>query len=103
MKKYIPVKPNERGYTHVKIETYYNKGNTPEKRGYYISVFPVTRDEKHGVPMESFEVFSGSVFQMLTVSRKSEKSERIAEERAEKIENYFLSTVCTKNRLEVLP
>lgn len=56
-----------KGITHIDVEVYYTKGGS--KRGYYISVKPVTRDEI----MVSYIMFTGIVKLLLETSRFSAK------------------------------
>lgn len=79
-KKYIEVAPNEKGVTHLKVETYYNKGgmnyfaNVNESRGIYLSVSPVTRKLNEGIYWsESFTAFSGIKTQVLEMARYNKK------------------------------
>ena len=102
MKKYIPVKENAAA-THLKIETYYITGGMnyftgkEERRGYYLSVCPVTRQRG----CESFTAFSGYKQLLKEASRKSAKAEAEAEKIAESIFPGMIESVCMKNGLEI--
>lgn len=106
MKKYIELAGNGTA-THIKIELRYNLGGfncftyTEEKRGYYLHVSPVTRENRNGYTMESFTAFSGVKQLIKPVSRKSAKAERDAETAALQIEKSLISWVCQKNGLPV--
>ena len=93
MKKYIPVKENQHGFTHIKMEVFYTLGGysyfsshqTP--RGYYLSALPVKR-EAHNyngqtVMTESYialsRALSGAKSLLKPVARKSDKAEKEAE------------------------
>jgi hypothetical protein len=84
MKQYQPISENK----FYKIETYYQKGgfnhysNTNEKRGYYLSVTPVERENKGGYFIESFYLFSGIKYLLFEVSRQSKAAEQKAEQLA---------------------
>ncbi len=101
MIEYVNLKPNERA-THIRIDMYYRKDSTPRApRGYYLSVFPVTRETRHGVTLESMECFSGSVRLLMEVSRKSAKAEKEAQERADLIRDIMVARMCSQHGLEV--
>lgn len=107
MKKYLAVKENNKGVTHLKIELRYNLGGinyfTYEKnaRGYYLYVTPVTRQTRNGYTMESFVGFSGIKECIKTVKRKSQKAELEAKQAAEVAKNKLIEYVLTKNELEL--
>lgn len=106
MKKYIELK-NNGSATHLKIELYYNLGGynvftyKEEKRGYYLSVSPVTRERSSGCTMESYTAFSGIKQLIKPVNRKSAKAEAAAETEAAAKEADLIRYVCEKNGLEV--
>lgn len=108
MQKYIEVKENATGITHVKVWLYYDIGGmdfgSPQNkpRGYYISVVPVTREKKNGYTMESFGAYSGLKQLLKSVQRKSAKAEAEAEKQAELLIDAMVSFVCDKNGLELL-
>ena len=90
-KTYIPIYDNEDN-THLKIIMYYEPDR--EKRGYYITIFPVKCEEKDGYCLESFTCYSGIKTCVLPVTRKSTKSEGISREFVRKnldkyINNHF--------------
>ena len=107
MKKYLAVKENNKGVTHLKIELCYNLGGMnyftykKEARGYYLSVVPVERQTCSGYTMESFVGFSGIKECIKTVKRKSKKAELEAEQAAETVKNKLIEYVLTKNELEL--
>lgn len=104
MKKYIDLKKNGSA-THLKIELYYYLGGTnyftgrAESRGYYLSVSPVTRQDRGGWVSESYTAFTGAKKLVKPVTRKSAKAEAEAEAEAARIENALISWVCEKNGL----
>lgn len=106
MTKYIKLAENKAA-THLKVEVYYNLGGyncftyKPEERGYYLSVSPVTRENRGGCTMESYAAFSGIKQCVHVVNRKSAKAETIAAEKAAQIENTLISWVLEKNGLEL--
>ena len=106
MKKYIKVKENEKNITDLSIEIYYHKGGDPyirfRQRGYYISVIPVTREDRGGVILETCGLFTGITQCVKPVDRKSAKAEQEAQQRAAQIEKIIIDTVCTKNNIFVL-
>lgn len=108
MKKYIALKENATGSTHVKIEVYYNLGGynvftyKSEERGYYLSVCPVKRESRNGVNLESFTAFSGTKMCILPVTRKSKKAEANAEQIATEREKTLIDFVCNAHGLEVV-
>ena len=109
MKKYIELKANRYGYTHIKRETYYKLGGynyftyEKEPRGYYVSVIPVTRENRGGVVLESIEAFSGLRALLLEVTRKSAKAEFNADQIAATKEEWYIKRVCSTLGLEVSP
>ncbi len=67
--------------THLKIEVRYEKGGynyftyKEEPRGVYVSVSPVTlEDRPGGYQMESYTAFSGTKFCVKELKRKSDKA-----------------------------
>ena len=77
--RYYKIKGNDSRATHLKAEIYYSLGGTNvftyknEPRGYYMSISPVTRENKGYCTMESYTAFSGLKQCVLTVTRKSQK------------------------------
>ena len=106
MTKYIPLKENAAA-THIKIDLRYDLGGynmfdyTPKKRGYYLHVTPVTRENRGSYVMESFTAFSGYKQLISEVTRKSAKAEAQAEAEAAEIMDLMISRVCQKNGLEL--
>lgn len=106
MKKYLELKANQDA-THIKIEIYYNLGGyncftcKTEQRGYYLSVVPVTRERRDGYTLESFAAFTGTKQLLKSVTRKSAKAEKDAEQLALAVENKLVDFVCRANELEL--
>jgi hypothetical protein len=106
MKKYIPVKESSRA-THIAIEVKYNLGGfncftyAQEKRGYYLHVTPVKREQRDGYTLESFTAFTGYKQLVKEVTRKSAKAEAQAEAAAAEILDIIVERVCRKNGLEL--
>lgn len=106
VKKYISLAPGARA-THLKIEVYYSLGGSNcytyrnEKRGYYLSVSPVTREARGGCMMESYTAFTGTKYCVLPVTRQSAKSAAQAVKMAEDLEQTLIAFVCRENALEV--
>lgn len=77
MKEYYKVEALEE--TYIRADVYYEKGNDyGKKRGYYVTIVPVKREEKYGCMIESFVAYSGVTSCILPVTRKSKKSEEKA-------------------------
>lgn len=106
MKYYIPLTCNPDIATHLLIETYYDLGGrnvwtgAEQKRGYYLRITPVTRENKYGCTMESFTAFTGAKVLLKSVSRQSKKAEREAEQIAELNVAKFARMVCDANGIE---
>jgi hypothetical protein len=107
MKKYIELHEKTRNATHLLIELRYNLGGfnyftyKQEPRGYYLSVSPVTLEQRDGYTLESFTAFTGTKYLVKEVTRKSEKAEKEAEQRAQEIEKALINFVCTQNNLAI--
>ena len=107
MRKYIELESNAGGFTHLKAETYYHLGNSTEYRnshafrGYYLSVTPVTRENKYGYVLETITAFTGLRTLVKPVNRKSTKAEASAEAAAEKLLCDLVQEVCNKNGLPI--
>lgn len=103
MKKYIPVKANDKGTTDLRVELTYDLGGynmfdyTPKARGYYLVVTPVTRDAH----MESFTAFTGLRRCVKEVKRKSKNAELAAIKEAELVEKAMIDRVLANNHLEL--
>lgn len=103
MKKYIPVKANDKGTTDLRVELTYDLGGydmfnyTPKARGYYLVVTPVTRDAH----MESFTAFTGLRTCIKEVKRKSKSAELAAIKDAELVEKAMIGRVLANNHLEL--
>ena len=87
MKIYIKATGNAgQEVNYIKVEFYYSKGGMNymtyknEKRGYYISVTPVKREDRGSYCMESYVGFSGFKDCLLEVTRQSKKAEETARE-----------------------
>ena len=86
----------------LKIQVYYDKGgmnyftSRPEARGYYLSVSPVQVDRReNNIIVESYAAFSGIRALILPVQRQSPKSEKQAEELAQKMITELKEQVTT--------
>lgn len=105
MKKYIELKEKTINASHIKVEVYYSLGgynyftHKPEKRGYYISVTPVTYSNKNGIITEGFAAFTGEKLLLKEVTRQSKKAEAEAEEKAVSIMEKLIRIVCADNNL----
>ena len=103
MKKYIPVKTNNKGTTDLRIELTYDLGGynlfdyTEKPRGYYLVVTPVTRQSG----FESFTAFTGVRKCIKEVKRKSKGAELAAIKDAELIEKAMIGHVLASNHLEL--
>ena len=102
MKKYIPLKANDKA-TDLRVELTYDLGGynmfdyTPKARGYYLVVTPVTRDAH----MESFTAFTGLRRCVKEVKRKSKSAELAAIKEAELVEKAMIGRVLAHNHLEL--
>jgi len=103
MKKYIPVKANNKGTTDLRVELTYDLGGynlfdyTEKPRGYYLVVTPVTRQSG----FESFTAFTGVRKCIKEVKRKSKSAELAAIKDAELIEKAMIGHVLVTNHLEL--
>lgn len=103
MKKYYPVKANNKGTTDLRVELTYDLGGynmfdyTKKARGYYLVVTPVTRDAH----MESFTAFTGLRRCVKEVKRKSKGAELAAIKDAELVEKAMIGRVLASNHLEL--
>ena len=103
MKKYLEVKKNDYGTTHLKLEVYYSLGGYnyftygKESRGYYASVTPVERKERS----ECYTWFTGVKQLVNEVSRRSAKAEAEAEKLAENVFPQLVDYVLSKQGLEL--
>lgn len=107
MKKYFELQEKTVVATHIKAEIFYSIGGynyftyKQEKRGYYISVTPVTYQNKNGTITEGFSAFSGIKLLLKEVSRKSAKAEKEATEKGLKLMEKLIIIVCNDNNLSV--
>ena len=98
MKKYYPLKANDKGTTDLRIELTYDLGGynmfdyTPKARGYYLVVTPVTRQSG----FESFTAFTGLRKCIKEVKRKSKGAELAAIKDAELIEKTMIDHVLAR-------
>jgi len=103
MKKYIPVKANNKGTTDLRVELTYDLGGynlfdyTEKPRGYYLVVTPVTRQSG----FESFTAFTGLRKCIKEVKRKSKGAELAAIKDAELVEKAMIGRVLASNHLEL--
>lgn len=102
MKKYIPLKANDKA-TDLRVELTYDLGGynlfdyTKKPRGYYLVVTPVTRERG----MESFTAFTGLRRCIKEVKRKSKGAELAAIKDAELVEKALIGRVLASNHLEL--
>lgn len=102
MKKYIPLKANDKA-TDLRVELIYDLGGynlfdyTKKPRGYYLVVTPVTRQPG----FESFTAFTGVRKCIKEVKRKSKGAELAAIKDAELIEKAMIGHVLASNHLEL--
>jgi len=102
MKKYIPLKANDKA-TDLRVELTYDLGGynlfdyTQKPRGYYLVVTPVTRQSG----FESFTAFTGVRKCVKEVKRKSKGAELAAIKDAELIEKAMIGHVLASNHLEL--
>lgn len=106
MKRYVELEKNELA-THLKIETRYDLGGPnwayggTTKRGYYLSVMPVTRENRNGYWLETYVGFTGSKQLLKEVTRKSAKAEATAEEIAKNYIHSLVEYVCESNNIPI--
>lgn len=97
----VPQNFTENGF--LKISIYYSLGGINlftyknERRGYYISVNPVT---KKGI-MESSKLMGGYKLLLVECKRRSKKAEKLAEEKAVEVEGKLIQAVLAENGLEL--
>lgn len=102
MKKYIPLKANDKA-TDLRVELTYDLGGynlfdyTKKPRGYYLVVTPVTRQSG----FESFTAFTGLRKCIKEVKRKSKGAELAAIKDAELVEKEMIGRVLASNHLEL--
>lgn len=102
MKRYVELTETTRA-THIVIEIKYNLGGfncftyAQEKRGYYLHVYPVTRETRDGYTTESFTAFTGTKRCIKEVTRKSAKAAAQAEQNAQNYIHDLVCYVCQKN------
>lgn len=108
MKRYVELTANEKA-THLRIETRYDLGGPNwayggiTKRGYYLSVMPVTRENRNGYMLETYVGFTGVKQLLKEVTRKSAKAEAAADEIAKNYIHSMVLHVCESNGLPVPP
>jgi hypothetical protein len=89
----------------LKVQVYYDKGGwnvfsgDKEKRGYYLSVTPVsvTRREDGSVLMEETSAFSGIKILIKEVNRRSKKRSKAAVKEAQSEKKRLIEQVIVKN------
>ena len=106
MKKYIKLQENQNGFTHLKLELFYDKGGEyaiNSKRGYYVMCYPVTvsTNSTGNIVSESFWGYSGFKSLILEVSRKSKKAEAEALQLIEGKQDVLINKVLTKHNLQL--
>ena len=102
MKKHNKYIENDslKGATHLEVSVYYTKGGLSyfpggtAPRGYYISVWPVTRSDG----MVSFELFAGRKQLLFQTERYSARQFEKAMEMASDFEDELISTVISENQ-----
>lgn len=103
MIEYIKVRPNSKKITHLRIEFVYSLGgydcwnHKNEKRGYYLSVSPVSRNGY----FESYSAFSGCKKLIKSVSRQSRKAKSEAEMIMESEKSGLIDYICKKENLQI--
>ena len=106
MKNYIKLQDNPLGYTHLKIEFFYDKGGEyaiNSKRGYYVMCYPVTvsTNSNGNIINESFGCYGGFKSLILEVSRKSKKAEAEALQLIEGLQVELINKVLKKHNLQI--
>ena len=104
---YIPVESSNRDENNLKIEVYYDLGkydyytHKSNKRGYYVSVTPVTRCKRDNYFTEISTVFVGYKYCLKEVSRKTNKATQEALELSENI-NWLIEHICDEYGFEIV-
>lgn len=107
MEKYVELSGNNGRATHLWIRVYYHLGGCNvftyqnEQRGYYLSVTPVTLENKYGCNMISMSAFTGIKKCVKAVTRKSAKAAAQAAENAQNYIHDLVIYVCNQNGLPV--
>lgn len=95
MKHYVPTQSMGEKVNNIVVETYYHKGGMNyftykiDKRGLYLMIKPVFRQDKGGYYTEMYEGFSGYRFILKELGRKSEKQHRMMDELLEPLVNQI--------------
>ena len=104
---YKELKPNK-GATHLRVEVYYSKGGinyftyNNEKRGYYVQVSPVIREERGGCTIETYAAFSGYKRLVRETSKKlGKKAEKAIVDASALTIGSLVEAVLTMNELEL--
>lgn len=104
---YKALKPNKEA-THLRVEVYYSKGGinyftcNNEKRGYYVQVSPVTREERGGCTFETYAAFSGYKRLVKETSKKlGKKAEEVVVDASALTIGSLVEAVLAKNELEL--
>lgn len=111
MNKYIQeelleLKANSKA-THLRISLFYKKGGINvftyenEPRGYYLSLSPVSREERNGVVLESYTAFSGYKTCLHEVTRQTKKQETYALEMWNHRRDTYLNWFLQQTGLEI--
>ena len=97
MKKYIKLQENPNGYTHLKIEIFYDKG------GDYVMCYPVTvsTNSNGNIVSESFGCYGGFKSLILEVSRRSKKAEAEALQLIDSKQDDLINKVLKKHNLKL--
>ena len=101
-KKDVEVTSNS-NTNYVTIHFYYYKSESG-KKGYYISIQPIYREEKDGLVYTEFRGFSGYKLLVLEVTRKSKKAENQAKDIINNTHSYgrLLQQVLEENDLTLV-
>lgn len=105
-KKYYPI-PTTNQVNNLRVDFQYNLGGYNmgtgqyNKRGYYVSIKPVTIEEKWGGVIESYMGFTGSYMLIKEVSRQSKKAEKEARSLMQQAMDYLMKVVCNENQIPV--
>lgn len=94
----------EKNGVTLKVEVYYDKGGHNYlsggwiRRGYYLMVVPVKREERNGIVLETVTAYSGAKMLLKEVQRQSKKAEQEALALArEKTNDLILHVIAKQN------
>ncbi len=102
--KYYALKENPQGYTHIRIDFYYDLGGynyftgKTKHRGYYGTAYPVERTEN----TETMTAFTGKTWLFAIVKRKSQKAEAEALHYFKWTVRQMLEEVSEENNIELI-